>query len=626
MPFLSFTNPAGLWFLPLAGLPLLIHLFRRRRAALIPFPDIRLLQQVQNTAVRPSRIKEYLLLAVRTMILLLLALSLTRPSVNLDLPGWLSGAEQTSVIIMDNSASMAAVIKDTTMLEKARQSARQALKALGPNARAAVVSAVPGSPVVCWLSSASAAERAVTALPQTELGTDLEGAIFTAAKILENAQASNGRIMLFSDLQKSAFGPKLSPLNKLPGNPVITISPANPGPHLNNLAWQDVQIKPLIKKIIVRARVSGEYSPLIGLTAGNRVLYQTTSHPDKDGTINLSFGLPELDSLYLQVSGDDLPLDDRYYLAPVDRREKNVLLLSDEPGGQPDYIFRAFAAMGPAGYRIKKVDPRRYQYYKDIELVVVSKASIDHISMAAILKSMHNGAGLLVAPPLNPDQNQYRELLKKFSDITLHGLADSLSHSIYRLGRPGSEDDLLKDLNPSDLEGVRVRTYWQASALQAAELTINRTDPVLVFGSDPEYKTAALLTGSQPGFGDLVFKPAFLVVLLQTADRLTGRAARQTATVTADHSPGGQAGKSEKAGWIRTSDGETAAANIPAVESELAPVTAPELQTILKQISWNHAESGSGIFSGQSPAARLFLVLAGLMLILETIIRVAVKI
>ncbi|MDO9068392.1 MAG: BatA domain-containing protein, partial [Deltaproteobacteria bacterium] len=241
MPLLSFANPAGLWFLLLAGLPLLIHLFLRRRAGVISFPDIRLLQQVQNAAIRPSRIREYLLLAVRTLIIILLALSLARPAVNLDLPGWLSGASQTCVLVIDNSASMAAVSRDTTMLDRAKQSARQILKELGPNARAALVSAVPGSPVVCGLSSPSTAERAVAALPQTELGTDPEGALQTAALILENAQASGGRIFLISDLQRTAFGPKLASLNKLTGSPPITLYQIKPYLPLNNLIWEKIQ-------------------------------------------------------------------------------------------------------------------------------------------------------------------------------------------------------------------------------------------------------------------------------------------------------------------------------------------------------------------------------------------------
>ncbi len=626
MPLLSFANPAGLWFLPLAGLPLLIHLFRRRRAGVIPFPDIRLLQQVQNAAVRPSRIKEYLLLAVRTLIILLLVLSLARPAVNLNLPGWLAGAAQTCVIIIDNSASMAAVSQDTTMLERAKQSARQILKELGPNARAAVVSAVPGSPVVCGLSSVLTAERAVTALPQTELSTDLEGALQTAAVILDNTQASGGRIFLISDLQKTAFGPQSSPLNKLPGDPPVTVSQIKPFRPLNNLIWQKVEVKPLIKKIIIRGKVVGEYVPRIGLSAGSKILYQTAARPEKDGIVTLSFGLPELDSLSLHASGDDLPLDDRYYLAPVDRTEKNVLLILDEPGGQPDYLFRAFAAMGPAGYKIIKLDPRGYQYFKGIDLVVVSKASIDAISMAAIIKSTHNGAGLLTAPPVNSDREQYQELLKQFSDITLLGLADSLSHNIYRLNKTGSEEDLLSDLSPVELEGVRIKTYWKAFTRQKAVLAINRSDPALIFGSGPKFKTAVLLTGGQTGFGDLIFKPAFLVLLLQTADHLTQKTGRQSVTGSDGTNSAGPPETNQRSGWAQIKGGGFEAVNLSAAETDLTPLSGLELKGLLQKISWQYAGAGPGALPSQTPAAKLFFFLAGIMLILEMILRAIPKI
>lgn len=625
MPFLSFANPAGLLFLPLAGLPLLIHLFRRRRAGVIPFPDIRLLQQIQNAALRPSRIKEYLLLAVRTLVILLLALVLARPAVNLTLPGWLSGASQTCVIIMDNSASMAAISQDTTLLDRAKQSARQVLKALGPNARTAVVSAVTCSPVVCGLASAATVERAVTALPQTELGTDLEGSIQTAARILETAGVSGGRIIIFSDLQKTAFGPKLSPLNKLPGDRPVTVYQIKPFRPLNNLIWQKVQVKPLINKIIVQAMVQGERLPQIGLAARGKTIYQTNSRPGQNGMITLSFGLPDRDSLYLFTAGDDLPLDDKYYLASVDKTKKNILLISDGPGGGPDYLYQAFAVMGQAGYSTKRVNTWEHQYSKGFDLAVIAKASIDKEIQAGALKLLHNGAGLLMAPPVNSDRDQYQELLKQFSDITLSGLADSLPHNIYRLNRSGNGEDILSDLSPADLEGVRIKTYWKAFTRQNAELTINRSDPVLIFGSGPKLKTAVLLAGGQPGFGDLVFKPAFLVMLLQTADRLTRKSARQSATGPDETNSGGNSEIRQKSGWGRINGGVSRAVNIAAAESDLTPASGAELKNILQNISWNPAGSGSGAFSGQSPASGLFLFFAGLMLLLEMIIRAASK-
>jgi len=625
MSFLSFANPAGLWSLPLAGLPLLIHLFRRRRAGVIPFPDIRLLQQIQNAAVRPSRIKEYLLLAVRTLIILLLALSLARPAVNLNLPGWLDGASLPCVFIMDNSASMSAVSQDTTMLERAKQRARQIFNGLGPNARAAVVSAVPGSPVVCGLSSVLTAERAVTALPRTELSTDLGGALQTAAVILENTQVSGGRIFVISDLQKTAFGPKLSSLNNLPGDPPVTVYQTKPFRPLNNLVWLKVQAKPLIKKIIVRARSPGGQMPQIGLAAGGRAIYQAIPLPGQDGIITLTFGLPDRDSLYLFTSGDDLSQDDKYYLAAAIPAVKKVLLLSDNRDDRNDYLNRAFSALASAGFKTIKTDTWKDQYLKGFDLVVINKASLDRPLRDAVLKMMHNGAGLLAVPSLNSDPRLYTDLLKQFSDITLLGLADSLSHNIYRLKKSGNEEETLSDLSPAELEGVRIKTYWKALTRQNTVLTINRSDPALIFVSDKTLKAAVLLTGDQPSFGDIVFKPAFLVMLLQTLDRLTQKSVRQLATGADGTNSKGQAEIYQRAGWVPLNEGGSGAVNIAAAESDLTPASGPEIEDLLQNISWQSAGPGPGPFSGQRQAARLFLLLAGLMLILEMVLRMPRK-
>lgn len=592
---------------------------------MIPFPDIRLLQQAQNAAVRPSRIKEYLLLAVRTLIIILLVLPLTKPSINLNLPGWLSGASQTCVIIIDNSASMAAVSQDTTMLARARQGARHALEAMGSNARAAVVSAVPGSPVVCGLSSPAVASKAVSALPQTESGTDLEGAVNTAAKILETAQRPDSRIFLFSDLQRTGFGPKLSPLDKLSENPAVTVYPIKTVRPLANLIWQNVQVKPLIKKIILQARILGEKAPQIGLAARGKTIYHSTTLPGKDGTITLSFGLPDQDSLYLFTSGDDLSLDDKYYLAPANPAPKKVLLISDVTDDRDDYLYKAFAAMGRAGYGLKRVNTWNKQYSKGFNLVVIAKASIDKPLMAGLIKSLHNGAGLLVVPPINSDQQQYQELVGRFSDVTILGLADSLSHNIYRLSSSGSQVRILSDVTQADLEDVKIKTYWRIFTRQNAELKINRSDPVQIFNPDPELKTALLLTGSRPEFGDLVFKPAFLVILLQTADHLTNKSSLQLSTGPEGTNSGEPPETNKKTGWVQINGSGPGAVNIAAAESDLTPASGQELEKIFQNITWQPAGTGALAFSGQSQASRLFLILAGLTLIFEMLIRAATK-
>jgi hypothetical protein len=626
MPFLSFANPAGLWFLPLAGLPLLIHLFRRRRAPVILFPDIRLLQQIQNAAIRPSRIKEYLLLAVRTLVILLLALGLARPMISLKLPGWLAGASQNCVLIMDNSASMAAISDGTTLLERAKRSAGQTIKSMSPNARVAVISAVPGSPAACGLSSPSRAWQVLEALPQASSGTDLVGAIHTADQILENAGAPGGRIIIYSDLQRTALGPKLQPLSRLSSAPVVTIYPAGPVRPLSNLIWQKVQARPLVKKIIVQGRILGGRIPQIGLAAGGQAIYRADPVPGREGEFTTSFGLPDRDSLYLFTSGDDLPLDDRYYLAAAAPAVKNVLLFSDRHEKGNDYLLRAFSALGTAGFRIKEARSWESQYSKGYDLIAVNKAAVDKTLADAIVKSMHNGAGLLIVPSLESDPSSYNYLLKQFSDVTLSGLADSLAHNIYRLNRSGSREDVLSDLNQAQLSGVKIKTYWKASSRLEPELNVNHSDPALIFVNGGTIKAAVLLAGDQPGFGDLVFKPAFLVMILQTAGQLTQRAGRQLVAGNSLSDSGTGSGKYQSPGWVREKGGGMEAVNIAAAESDLAPATGPELELFLGNTPWQVAGTGSGPLAGRSPALKLLLFFAGWLLILEMILRSASKI
>jgi hypothetical protein len=622
MSFLSFANPAGLWFLPLAGLPLVIHLFRRRRAAVVPFPDIRLLQQIQNSAVRPSRIKEYLLLAVRTLILIILALSLARPMVSLNLPGWLSGATQTCVIIMDNSASMAADDQDATMLDRAKRNAIQFVKAMGSNAKVAVVSSVPGNPVICGLSVPDRAEQVLEALPQTELGTDLDGAISAADRILENARSTGGRILIFSDFPKTAVNPKNQPASRQATSPEIILFPIKAGRPFNNLIWEKVQAKPLIRKIIIWGRIQRGLIPQIGLAAGGKTIYRASPVPDREGKFTLSFGLPDQDSLYLFTAGDDLPLDDKYFLVPAITSVKKVLLLSDDRNGRNDYLFRAFSALTTAGYQIRKANTWESQYTKGFDLVVMNKTLFDGHFADGILKSVHNGAGLLVVPPLNSDPGSYNYLLKNISDITISGLADTMAHSIYRLYKAGSEDDILSDLSQAQLDGIKIRSYWQAFSRQDPALNINRADPALIFTGDKSLRVAVLLTGEQPWFGDLVFKPSFLVILLQTADHLTQRTYRQSVIGQTLAEPG----RFSTAGWIRGSGGTVEAVNIATAESDLTPASGQELKKYYRNVSWQAAGSWPGALTGRSPALRLFVFFSGLLLILEMIIRASLKI
>lgn len=91
----------------LAGIPILIHLLRRQRCETLNWGAMQFVQRAARRRSRRTRLEALLLLAVRTLIILFMALALARPYV--EVSGG-AGDEESAVqhvIIVDTSASMA---------------------------------------------------------------------------------------------------------------------------------------------------------------------------------------------------------------------------------------------------------------------------------------------------------------------------------------------------------------------------------------------------------------------------------------------------------------------------------------------------------------------------------------
>ena len=72
---MNFLNPVVLFGLGAALLPLVIHLLSKRRAKEVAFPSIRLLELMQTDRIRMLKIKQLLILLLRTLIIIFIASS-----------------------------------------------------------------------------------------------------------------------------------------------------------------------------------------------------------------------------------------------------------------------------------------------------------------------------------------------------------------------------------------------------------------------------------------------------------------------------------------------------------------------------------------------------------------------
>ena len=124
----TFLQPILLFGLPLALIPVIIHLLNRMRHRPRAWAAMRFLVSATRSSTSNTKLRQWLILACRTLAVILLVLFLARPLAG----GWLgwalSPAPDAIVILLDRSASMEAKAGATTKREQALAFLAQAAK------------------------------------------------------------------------------------------------------------------------------------------------------------------------------------------------------------------------------------------------------------------------------------------------------------------------------------------------------------------------------------------------------------------------------------------------------------------------------------------------------------------
>jgi hypothetical protein len=204
---MNFLNPLFLFGLAAAAIPVLIHLFTRRKPREVRFPSLDFLAEVNQSEIRRLRLKQWLLLALRTLAVALLAMAMARPSMK----GGAAGrgtAASTLIALVDVSGSMGAPdAEGRPLTATARRVVESLLATLGP---ADELLLVPYDRAVHPLSEKPLADAArlraaAQALTPTASATDHQAALQLAGRALSQSRALNRELFWISDFQRSGL-------------------------------------------------------------------------------------------------------------------------------------------------------------------------------------------------------------------------------------------------------------------------------------------------------------------------------------------------------------------------------------------------------------------------------------
>jgi hypothetical protein len=208
---IGFANAPLLFGLAAASLPILIHLFNRRKFREVEWAAMRFLLAALRKNSRRIRIEQWLLLLVRMMVVVAVVLAMARPYLE-SFGNVITGRRTHRVLVIDASLSMGYNSGGTSRFDRAKGLAAQLVK---DSRRGDAVSVVlMGAPprVVIGEPSANleAVKKEVDELSQAHGGVDLPATFEAIDRVLDASTIDQKEVVFITDLQATSWRPSAS--------------------------------------------------------------------------------------------------------------------------------------------------------------------------------------------------------------------------------------------------------------------------------------------------------------------------------------------------------------------------------------------------------------------------------
>ncbi|NLI77186.1 MAG: VWA domain-containing protein [Candidatus Riflebacteria bacterium] len=361
---LSFGHPLFLTGLLTAAVPIWLHLYFRRTPVPKDFPSLRLIRLSVDAVIRRLKLRNWLLLALRLAVLLLLVLALARPFVGGTFGNIAhTGSPSAFVVILDNSLSMGVTHQGISLYNSAKAKALEVLDQMGPYDKASVALLHdPGTLLFTQLSwDKNDLKEAVRNAPLSLSGTNLTGVLQAAVKLVAPVRSYKRTVYLITDLTRVAWKPLLDNGDLLaridPGIELVLIPVGDGSPP--NLAVAGLELEqPLVMKgrtAVLWATVANHsdrprQTRLSILVAGDKkqdLPIDLEARSRKRVKVPITFPAEGVVDVAALLPADSLPEDDVRHLAVPVLAPPKILVVKPPPerDGSPsrDDIFLRFA-------------------------------------------------------------------------------------------------------------------------------------------------------------------------------------------------------------------------------------------------------------------------------------------
>ncbi len=414
---MSFVYPEFLFALSALSIPVFVHLFNFRRFVTVYFSNVQFLREIKIETQSRSRLKHLLVLAARLLTIACLVLTFAQPFI----PAKNSTAhtpEGAASIFVDNSFSMEANGNSGTMLDEAKNKAKEIATAFQPSQKFQLLT----NDFEGHQQRLVNREEFLQLLEEVKISPSVKtiSEIYSRqANALKSHGNQGGSAYIISDFQKSVSNIEEIKADSNISCFFIPVTPIKNNNLFIDSCWFSTPIRQINRPEELKLRIKNisdeEYENIpvkLMINGQQKALASFSIAAQSDVEVPLSFTLSETGLQLGELSITDYPVtyDDKFYFTFSVAKNIPVLCIN---GKEESKSIRSLFGNDPYfildNQNEKSVN---YSSFATYSLIIANEVNSISSGLAQELKRFAQAGGsVLIIPAQNSDINSYNELL-----------------------------------------------------------------------------------------------------------------------------------------------------------------------------------------------------------------------
>jgi len=535
---MGFLNSILLFGIAGTLVPLLIHLFQRRKTLRMDFPSLRFLRELNQRQMRRLNLRRILLLIVRMLLVATVAFALARPTLKGGLAAvFPEDAPRSVALLIDRSGSMSLRSEEGSLEEMALARAGEILDRLdaGDELRLYAMEEglfdLGGGPLTPDLARDLLADWRPGAGP-TRLRTSLSEAMETMAGRPHPLR----EVFLISDFAASALdSARLPAAGDLRIYALPVSAPAAGGGSLLGLRRP---LRPVLAgrsfTLGVNARGTEDFSADLELDGRHRGSVGLSPGAAGDARAEIALNLDGSGLLegWWRKPRDRFPLDDSLPFLLSMETSLRALLLSSPGGEAPSAALKRaldpYEGRGSSrlAFRLREagLDSFGSEDLSDVHLVILTGgAGLEAGGAEALLAFVQRGGGLLIFPDAEGARNLARQLLPRLGGPRA---LESFEDDVLHLAEFDEAHPIFSELGDAHRRILGEQALYRAFRCEAGPWVVPMRfeggAPALLAWSREAGRVRLALFDAGPGGGDLPWSSMFLPLIQEMAQEAAG--------------------------------------------------------------------------------------------------------